>query len=95
MVVLTATHFHDDLSVSTRVAVVGPFRSKRKAEGRAKTLKRLANTYEDPEGITGPDNAIAVAVEPLVPGENRAQDALDTLYGSIDWSDLLPEVASA
>lgn len=47
-------------------------------------LRRLAEQYDDPEGVTGPNNALDVSIEPLLPGKASAQHALDVLYGSVD-----------
>lgn len=60
--------------------VIGPFRSIQRANRRADTIRRLAYTYEDPEGVTGEANALDVIVTPIQRGTLSARDALDTLY---------------
>lgn len=70
---------------------VGPFRTRTKAERRAATIRKLAETYEDPEGTTGEDNALDVFVSRLGPASSSAQDMLDVLYSSVDaWGDERP-----
>lgn len=64
-------------------AIIGPFRKRERAERRAGVVRKLAERYEDPEGVTGPENCLFVTVEPVLRGSVSAQDALDVLYGSI------------
>lgn len=71
----------EELRLSYDGVVIGTYRSRERAEKRAATIRRLAETYEDPEGVTGPDNALDVRVVPLRRGATSAQDALDALYG--------------
>lgn len=78
VVTLSRTDTH-----GTDVVVIGPFRTRGRADERAGVILALANTYEDPEGVTGEDNALDVIVEPIASGRCSALRALDLLYGSI------------
>lgn len=73
----------ESLGSTCELVVVGPFRTRERADDRARVIRELAEQYEDPEGVTGPDNALAVVVEPLRAGRASAQLALDYLYGSV------------
>jgi hypothetical protein len=66
-----------------RVIIVGPFRTRERADQRAAVIRRLADRYEDPEGVTGPDNALMVEVRSLASGRSSAQHVLDVIYGSV------------
>lgn len=66
------------VSEGTRVVVLGPFRSRERAEARAAVVRRLAATYDEPDGT------LHVDVEPLASGSTSAQDAMDRLYGAIE-----------
>jgi hypothetical protein len=70
----------DPLTTTCEIVVLGPFRSRERAEQRATVIRRLAETYEDPEGVTGPDNALTVLVEPLIDGAASAEQVLDRMY---------------
>lgn len=72
-----------DGAFSVDQVVLGPFRRIEAAEARAETMRRLARKYEDPEGVTGDDNALSVKVQPIRSGALAARDAMDYLYGSI------------
>lgn len=79
VVTVTRTEFIG-LAVAVDVVVLGPFRTEARADARAATVRRLAETYEDPEGVTGPENMLSVDVEPLEPGRLSAVGALQRLY---------------
>lgn len=84
VVIITRSEFDvEDLTTSVEVGTVGPFRTLERAEHRAAVICRRAETYEDPEGVTGPDNALSVHVERLEPGSASAQRVLDLMYGSV------------
>lgn len=68
--------------------ICGVFRSVSRAEKRAGTIRRLAEQYDDPEGVTGPENCLHVEVQPLVRGSVSAQDMLDVLYHSVPAADV-------
>jgi hypothetical protein len=62
--------------------LIGPFRTKERADERAAVIRKLAHTYDDPEGTGGTgENILDVVVEPLRVGTISAQGALDYLYG--------------
>lgn len=80
---------HSDFDVESmgtlqREVVIGAFRTREKADRVAAKIRRLANTYEDPEGVEGEDNALDVAVWKLLPANASAREVLDVMYGSID-----------
>jgi hypothetical protein len=72
-----------EADVDLEYTVIGPFRSRERAEHRARVIRKLAKTYDDPEGVTGPENALSVTVLPIAPGPTSAQGAMDLLYGSV------------
>jgi hypothetical protein len=76
--VVVVYRFDDDY---TQV-IVGPFRTKERAEERAGVYERLAAKYEDPEGALGDDNVLGVSVEPIEPGSASADSVLSILYSS-------------
>jgi hypothetical protein len=63
--------------------LIGPFRTRERAEERKAVIEKLAAQYEDPEGSVGGDNVLGVEIEPLVIGRVSAADALSALYGSV------------
>lgn len=81
------------MAVEYEQVMLGPFRTRELAEARAAVVRKLADTYEDPEGVTGPGNALEVMVEPLRKGALSAQGALDHLYGQP--SERAPSVGAA
>lgn len=72
--VVTVARLEVGVETSCELVVVGPFRSHERAEQRAETIRRLADTYDDA--------GLVVVVEPLLSGRTSAQRALDVLYGA-------------
>jgi hypothetical protein len=63
--------------------LIGPFRTRERADERKAVIEREAAKWEDPEGMLGDDNILGVEVESLVIGRVSAADACSALYGSI------------
>lgn len=85
VVVLSRASFSvEELATEYQQVIVGPFRTRGRAERRAKTIRNLALTYEDPEGVTGPENALDVTVEKIRRGALSARHVLDAMYGGFD-----------
>jgi hypothetical protein len=78
VVVLSRLTFEPDFSVTYEQVLVGPFRDELRAAGKARAIRRLAATYDEPEG------ALDVRVTRIHPGPTSARDSLDYLYGSIE-----------
>lgn len=67
----------------TERAVAGPFRTRQRADTQASVIKREADKWEDPEGVTGDENAIRIRVLPIeTGGRASARRMLALLYGS-------------
>lgn len=81
VVTVTRIGMNSEAEITCELAVIGTYRSRERAEKRAATIRKQADTYEDPEGVTGPDNALDVVVEPIHAGTLSAEYTLDLLYG--------------
>jgi hypothetical protein len=78
VVVLSRMTFKPDFSVDYEQVLVGPFRDELRAARKARTIKRLADTYDED------DSVLDVRATRIHPGPTSARDALDILYGSIE-----------
>ena len=88
---IVVLHHDDPCAYVHEMVSCGPFRSEGAAERRASVIRKLAAQYEDPEGVTGPDNALHVTIEPLLRGKTSAVDVLGVMYQSIPAEATYPD----